>query len=138
MVIPLFKILALPRVTGEIKMKPSTKRSVKSAQVQMREIVVKIDGTAGTPAASGFDASQISSVVDNGTGDYTIILKKPFNKDNSNLPICLVQSITSNIVTEFTSSAYDRVTVKSYDDAGLAADADLVLVIKGCDHRFNY
>ena len=116
----------------------ASKRSVKSAQVRMREIVVMVDGTAGTPAATGFDASQIDSVVDNATGDYTIILKKPFNKDNSNLPVCQVTSMTDGVMVKFDSSAYDRVTVKAFDDAGLAVDADLLLVIKGCDHRFNY
>ena len=44
----------------------------------MRELQIIVDGTAGTPSASGHDRLQISSVVDNGVGDYTVILKRPF------------------------------------------------------------
>lgn len=115
----------------------ASKRSIKSAQVQMREIQCDVDGTSVTPVASGFDGLVIASVVDNGVGDYTIIFKKPFNVSNSNLPKCFVQSLTADRIVSMSASAYDRVTILCTDLAGAPADADVSLLIKGCDHRFN-
>jgi len=119
-------------------MKPVLSRGIKSAQLKMRLIAVAVSGTAGTPAASGFDESQIESVVDNGTGDYTIILKKPFESDLADNCQAMVQSLTAGIMTQVSAVDYDRVTVKCFDDAGAAADADLFVWILGCDHRFTH
>jgi len=119
-------------------MKPSLSRSIKSAQLKMRMIAVNVNGTAATPAASGFDKSQISSVVDNGTGDYTIILKYPFEKDNAANCQAMVQSLTADRVATVTAVDHDRVTVEVTDLAGAAADADLSIWILGQDFRFSH
>ena len=114
------------------------KRSVKVAQLLMREVQCEISGTAGTPIASGFDKNQIKSVVDNGTGDYTIILKRPFNNANPNKAKAFVQCLTAARVATVSAVAFDRVSILVTDLSGTAADADISVLIKGCDHRFNY
>ena len=113
-------------------------RSIKTAQVNMREIQVEVDGTSVTPVASGFDKLQIKQVVDNGAGSYTIILKKPFQDGNANKAKAFVQCLTASRVATVSAVAYDRVTVLCTDLAGAAADSDISILIKGCDHRFNY
>lgn len=112
-------------------------RSIKSAQAKMRIVAVNVNGTAGTPVASGFDDSQILSVVDNGTGSYTIILKKPFEYDNANNLMAFVQTLTAARACSVSAVDYDRVTVLCTDLAGVAADADISVMMLGCDHRFN-
>jgi len=119
-------------------MSKDLKRSVKVAQLLMREVQCEISGTAGTPVASGFDASQIKSVIDNGVGDYTIVLKRPFNNSNSNKAKAFVQCITAARVATVSAVAFDRVSILVTDLAGAAADADFSVLIKGCDHKFNY
>ena len=115
-------------------MSKERRRSIGTAQLKMRELNFIIDGTAGTPSASGFDEYGIDSVVDLGAGNYTIVFKNPFNR------ACQVGGITSataNRIVQVTAVAYDRVTVQVTDDAGLAADADLHFCIKGTDSRYN-
>jgi len=113
-------------------------RPVQSAQAKMREIQVEIDGTQATPVASGFDKLQISSVVDNGAGDYTIILKRPFNPENANKAKAFVQSLTADRVCSVSAVDYDRVTILVTDLAGAPADADLSILIKGCDAKYQF
>jgi len=105
---------------------------------KMRQIAVNVDGTAATPEASGHDKSQVSSVVDNGTGSWTIILKKPFNKENPNKPMAQVTSLTAGAILHVSATDFDRVTVQAQDDAGSAMDADFTVSILGCDHRLPY
>lgn len=119
-------------------MSKDLKRSVKVAQLLMREVQFEISGTAGTPAASGFDKNQIKSVIDNGTGDYTVVLKRPFNANNANKAKAFVQCLTAARVATVSAVDYDRVTILVTDLSGVAADADISVLIKGCDHKFNY
>lgn len=124
-------------------MKNGQRKAVISHQIKMREVNVNVDGSAATPAASGFDKSQIKEVIDNGVGSWTIVLKMPFNKDNANSPQAQVQSLTADVVFHVSAVDYDRVTVQgrsvgtsTVDPA--AADGDFAVRILGCDHRFNY
>jgi len=116
----------------------SQKRSIKTAQLQMRELMCDISGTAGTPAASGFDSIQIKEVIDNGAGDYTLVLLRPFNVDNANTARAMVTCLTANTVATVSAVAYDRVSILTTNLSGVATDADFTVLIKGCDHRFNY
>lgn len=113
-------------------------RSLKMDQLKMRMIQVEIDGTAGTPAASGFDKTGISQVIDNGVGDYTIVLKKPFSKDNANKAKAMVTMLTPQRVAAVTAVDHDRVTIEVTDLAGAAADADMSILIIGQDFRFSH
>lgn len=110
-------------------------RSIKTAQLKMRELNFIIDGTAGTPAATGFDRFQISSVVDLGVGNYTIIFKSPFNR------ACQaggITSLTADVAVQVTAVAYDRITVQCTAASTAAAkDADLHFCVKGTDSRYD-
>ena len=127
----------LHRVTSGVHMK-SMKRSVKSPQVEMRELALDIIVTAGVPAVAGFDAKQIKQIIDVGVGIYTIIFLRPFNVSNTNLPKAIVTPLEADAAAHMSASAYDRVTITVQDLAGVAADRSVSLIVKGCDHRFNY
>ena len=113
-------------------MKNGIKRSLKTDQVGLRSIIVNVNGSAGAPVASGFCKSSILSITKNAAGDHTIILKRPFNKDNSDNPIIKVTPIGGVATSQLVSSAYDRVNVL------LSADVDFMIEIIGSDHRFSY
>ena len=112
-------------------------RSLKSAQLGMREMNIKVVGASGTPSISGMDEFQISSVVDNGVGDYTIIFKKPFHLDRE--PAMKgYGAITAQTHVEVSAIAYDRITVSVMDLAGAAKDADFYLCIIGTESRYKH
>lgn len=119
-------------------MSKGIRKAIKMNNPQMRAISCSVDGTAGTPAASGFDSSQIESVTDNGTGDYTIIFKYPFNPNHD--PEVQVSSKTAGVQAYVTAVDYDRVTVEGVDttDGSTAADCDFTMLVLGNDGRINY
>lgn len=104
----------------------------------MRQLILKVLGSSGTPTADGFDKLNVDSIVDNGVGDYTIIFKKPFNKDNAQDPVAFIQPITADVIAHLVSADHDRVTIACFDatDGTTAKDADVALLVVGCDHRF--
>ena len=118
--------------------KPALKRSLKSAQINMRMMAIRMDGNLASPVATGFDASQIQEIVKNATGDYTIILKTPFEADNAVKAECMAMALETDRAVWMSASDHDRVTVKVTDLAGVAADAALVLHILGQDFRFQH
>lgn len=97
-------------------------RSLKCRQVGQVQMQISVDGTAGTPVASGPDAAFISSITDNGTGSYTIILKEaakiaPFVSG----VVCLGgDHKTPSILATTTNS----ITIAFEDRLGAAADCD--------------
>lgn len=111
------------------------RRSLSSAQLAQRMLVFSIDGTAGTPAATGFDRFQIQSVVDLGAGNYTIIFDNPFERDCMPVGHCV---LTAARALQVTAVAYDRVTVQCTDLAGAPADADFNMQVIGSDGRFDH
>lgn len=112
-------------------------RSIKTAQLDQREIVVLLRGTLGTPDVQGPDRLQISSVVDLGAGNYTLILRKPaqYNKD-----VFLKGHgfQTADSAIQVTAVAFDRITIQCTDLAAAAKDADVYLTIGIDDSRFNF
>ena len=114
------------------------KRGILMQQIKMRQVQVDINGTAGIPVASGFSKTDIKEVIDNGVGDYTIVLKKPFNIDNANKAKAFVQMITPSRVSAITAVLHDRVTLAVTDLASAPADADFSILIMGSDFRFNH
>lgn len=105
---------------------------------KVRKMLFAINGTAGTPAASGLDSSQILSVTDNGTGDYTIVFKNPFHP-NANVQ-GMVSSKTAGVQALVTAIDFDRVTVEGVDttDGSTAADCDFDIEVSGLDGRIKY
>jgi hypothetical protein len=112
-------------------------RSVKSPQTRMRVLHFTLT-TTGTPAVSGLDKNQIDSVVDNGTGDVTVIFKRPF----SLVPICLASSQGSTLqCVGVKAKDTDRVTIKIQSMptdlvAGAAADGVVDVYVAGKDDIF--
>ena len=110
------------------------KRSIKSAQLKMRELNFSVSGTAVTPVASDFDEFQIKPILDLGAGSYTIIFKRPFARP------CMLAGHsmkTANSALQVVAVAKDRITVQTTDLAGVALDADFSLCVKGSDARYN-
>lgn len=82
----------------------------------------EITVTTGTPALTS-GTSLDGSIVDNGTGDFTITLAKPFTV----APEVVASADGSNIVT--VSSTTSAITIKAFNNAGSAADPGKVSII---------
>jgi len=115
-------------------MSKDRKRSITTAQVSLRTLVVKVASTATVPVAESFDRFGIASITDLGVGNFTVIFKAPFERDC--LPVGGL--VFGAGAVEVTAVAYDRVTVQVSDLAGAAADLDFSLQIMGSDSRFDY
>ena len=105
-------------------MKSSMKRSLKSRQIGLVQTHHLISGTAGTPADSGLDKAFISSITDNGTGDYTITVLEPSRLD---LVVNSIVGVTSKTVFNVSAVTTSTVRVLAFSDAGVAKDADFYL-----------
>ena len=104
----------------------SIRRGLKSRQPGMVEICFSVNGTGATPAASGQDAAFVQSVVDNGTGDYTITLKE---KALQNLVLKGLVSSTARAVLRASAVSTDSVTVTALRDDNTAMDADFSITL---------
>jgi hypothetical protein len=113
-------------------------RSIKVDQIQMREIIIKMDGNLVSPVASGFSESSISSIVKNATGDYTITLKRPFNSDHPVLPDAFIQELEVDRKAVVNAVTASTLNILVTDLAGLAADCALSVRMIGCDARLQY
>jgi hypothetical protein len=111
-------------------------RSIKSAQIQLRMLTFSIDGTAGTPAASGPDRLGIASVTDLGAGNYTIIFANPA-VNAKDVMVSGHMMLTASTAMSVTAVAFDRITVQCTDLAGVAADADFSISVMVHDARFE-
>lgn len=113
----------------------SIKRSIKSSQPKVRELTTLVDGTLATPAASGLDASQVS-IVDNGVGDYTVMISNPFLQDAL---VSGLAPVTSETIIQVTAVAEDRVTVNCFEvDGTTPKEAAFYITIKGTDSTILY
>jgi hypothetical protein len=102
-------------------------REIKGTQRLPRLLAFRVDGT-GT--ASILEGGFHATLVDNGTGDYTLTFSAPFVR----APVCSgnVVGSTAAIVNIAVVSA-TAVQVKIFDAAGSAADADFHLSVLGWD-----
>lgn len=97
-------------------------RSLKCRQVGQVQLNISVNGTAGTPVASGPDASFISSITDGGAGLYTINLKEPAKIAPHVSGIVPLTDLANGRVTATTVSS---ITVQfDSSDTGAALDAD--------------
>ena len=116
----------------------NSRRSIKSAQLGMREVNVSYTGASGD-AVAGPDKYLVSSVSDLGTGNYTIILdSKARAVEGKSAFLKGWSSLTANVMLQVTAVSDDRITVKCTDESGSAVDADLQLCIGLHDWRFEY
>jgi hypothetical protein len=116
--------------------KKSLRRSIKSGQLAMRELV--IDLNQATDAVSGPDQLMIESVTDLGAGQHLITLKDKA-KAMYGKPLFLkgFSSRTADVAVQVLASDDSSITVQSHV-AGVAADADITLCIGVHDWKFEY
>jgi len=113
------------------------RKGIVSNNPKLRKMLMSISGTAGVPAAAGLDSSQVSSVVDNGVGNYTIIFKYPYHPNGE--AMAMITPITPNVSVAVTAVDHDRVTVKTFTDStGAAVDADFYMEVTGNDGKIGY
>ncbi len=110
------------------------RRSIKSAQRQTRLIALKLDGT-GAAALGGPDALQ-ASLVDNGTGDYSITLDESY----SQVPVVVATSITADVIVQIDALAVGGFDILCFDatDGTTAKDADVEIICIGQDTLDDY
>lgn len=113
----------------------ASRRSVGTAQLKLREMIVTINGTRGN-TITGFDRYLVDSVNNIGPGEYTIIFKgkaiarrplvlKGFSSENAD---CTVQVIASDV---------DRMTIQCRI-ATVLTNADVTLCIAASDWHIDY
>ena len=67
-----------------------------------------------------------ASIVVNGTGDYTITFKEVFER-----PVLAVASCITKHYAQIVSQSASAVQIKTFTDAGVAANADFNLMVVG-------
>lgn len=105
-------------------------RSLKVRQIGQIQMHIAINGTAGSPVASGPDASFVSAVDKLGTGQYKITLK---DKAKANILISSLVSASASRICKAHASDTSSVTIYTFNDAGVAADADIIAQIQFFD-----
>lgn len=116
-------------------MRKSAQTAKRCRQIEFYEVFVSVNGTAGTPAASGIDAKAVASVADLGAGNYRITLK---DKSPQNLSVAGIVSLTASRVVQVTAADQSSITVQFRNLSGVAADADFTVAIQwlGTKHLF--
>lgn len=115
------------------------RRSLQTAklcrQIQSVELNIKVDGTAGTPSASGMDAAIVESVTDVGTGNYIVKIK---DKSHQNLVVNGVVPMTAGVIPQIVSESQDEIELQFVDSAGAPIDSDfgLSFLWLGTKHLF--
>lgn len=100
----------------------SLKRSQQCRQVGQVVLNISVNGTAGTPVASGPDAFFIDSITDGGAGLYTITIKEA---SKINLFVNGLVSLTDQAIGRVTAVTKSTIVVQFDDPAtGNAKDAD--------------
>lgn len=102
-------------------------KQVRTPQLQMRIMSVKVDGT-GTASLSG-TCSNNFVLVDNGTGDYNINPVLPFRR----APEIVATAITDNIYCKVGTVSVSGIQVLTENLSGSATDADFHLIVLGSD-----
>lgn len=110
--------------------KANTIQNVAGVEKYLAQAWVNFDGT-GTPAirASG----NVSSITDNGVGDYTINFTVPFADANYAMAgACRQMASSADVSVEFSDAAAPTVSacrINTPDDAGSMADSRIVSAV---------
>lgn len=116
--------------------KASIRRSIKSSQLNMREIVIFLD--QATDAVTGPDRLLVDSIVDLGAGNHQIILDGKARATYGKAIFLKGYSSTdADVTVEVTASDAGSITVQARQ-GGAAADSALVLTIGVQDWKFEY
>lgn len=110
------------------------KKIVFNTQRKPRLIGVQVTVTAGTPAVS-IGTNDIASIVDNGVGDYTLTLARPFRR----APTVIATSGQGSKTCRVISRTASTIRVAGYTDSGAASDPDnLYIFALGSDDPSEY
>jgi hypothetical protein len=101
-------------------------RQVETSQRKTRMIGFEVDGTGTAAMTTG---SKDATLVDNGTGNYTLTFTKPATRAIT----AVATSKTAALYCVVTALSTTSVTVKSHDAAGTATDADFYLMVMLAD-----
>lgn len=102
-------------------------REIKGTQLKPRALAIKLTGT-GT-AAVGEGASDVT-LVDNGTGDYTLTFGTAFRRT----PVVVAQSLTAGINIKTHAVSATAVQIKTFAvDGTTPTDAVLDILVLGWD-----
>lgn len=103
-------------------------REIKGTQRLPRALALRVEGTGTASILEGaFDAT----LVDNGTGDYTLTFAKPFAR----VPVAIACSLAADIVCYVHAVSASAVTIRARSVAAspAAADVDFHLLVLGSD-----
>ena len=109
-------------------------RSIKTTQRKIRHLELIVDGT-GTAALSGPAQSQ-ATLVDNGTGDYTITFSEAYGQLPVCIPVCLTADCVVDTMVPLAGSV--QITLVDATDGTTAKDGDFHILIIGSDDENNY
>lgn len=103
-------------------------RSVKAGQRLPHLIGIRLDGT-GT--ASILEGSNEATLVDNGTGDYTLTFAQSFAR----VPVVVATTLTADSVLQINTITASALNILAFDatDGTTAKDVDMHIMILGFD-----
>lgn len=102
-------------------------REIKTNQRLARQLAIKLTGT-GTAALG--EGSVAATLVDNGTGDYTLTFAKPFART----PVVVASSLTAEVNIKIHAVSKTAVQIKTFAvDGTTAKDAVLDIIVLGWD-----
>lgn len=116
-------MMLLPlRLTQGFFMLHSLIRSLKCRQVGQIQMSISVNGTAGSPVASGPDKAFIESIVKNSTGSYTITVK-----ESAKMPLFITGAVClggAHKTPSIIAVSVNSFTINFEDRLGAAADCD--------------
>lgn len=107
-------------------------RDIKGTQRLSRLLALKLTGTGTAALGQG---STDATLVDNGTGDYTLTFVKPFTR----VPVVVASSLTAEVNIKIHAIDAQSVQIKCFAvDGTTAKDAVLDILVLGWDAADQY
>lgn len=103
-----------------------------TTQRKPRLIATRVSYSGGTPTAN-INSNEISSITDNGTGDATLNLARPFKR----APIVVATAVTTSSATVVSASA-SAVRIFVGNSGGSGVDATFNVIMLGFDDASEY
>ena len=104
------------------------KRMIEGVQRSIRQMGFVVDGTGTASITSG---STQGTLVDNGTGDYTLTFSDVYER----APIVVVTPVTADVNCNIDAVSASAVSITCFDstDGTTAKDADFHMIVMGYD-----
>jgi len=108
--------------------------TTRSSQRKVRQIAFRIEGSTGTPTLEGLDKDQCT-IVDSGTGHYTVTFKKAFAAAPHAVANC---EAVDKVATLTTTASTVIVKVNDVDTTPALSDGDVQVFVVGSDVTDRY